>query len=503
MDIYEIGIYEAIGTGVTTSVGTSFDVSQGMEFLQGTSNKWGGFGFGISIGGGPNVFVAEAGGSFGLVFSAMESGGRQYVDELIGFNVYLNVGAGPENPIPVSVSVSCALAKVSTPQKCKKPEPPKCPNQNLKEMINKLKKTGEQMGQNWVDLYETCKDYWGKKWKKCENAADNYADAVKGCSKGFTRKCVSFKSDYCQEGKWKEGTKTCEKYYKEKGECKTWNIKQKCSNYGQKQGSCKEFNTRRYCSRYGQKNHSCRNWNYRRSCSNYGSKRGSCRSWNRRRYCGKHGSKRKCDRVRKATRWARIPYICGINFCKRGWFRYPCGKRICHKNIAKAIMGWSCKIVTDASRCLRHVVKNISCRSWNKIRDYSRCVAHVIRRTSCRTYNKIRDYSRCLGHAIKQIGCRSWNMIEDTANCVKHVAEQTTCQTWNMIEDTAKCLSGWVYTAGKCLVDTVGHCRKWAETCTENHRQMSEDMFKHCGLNILPYVPVPDPGQGLKVAKSL
>merc|ERR1719427_501850 len=172
MDIYEIGIYEAVGVGLTSSFGVSTGVKKGMEFLHGTSNKWGGFGFGISIGGGPELFVARAGGSFGLVFSALSSGGKQYMDEFIGFNVYLNVGAGPEDPIPVEVSVSCAFAKVSTPEKCKKPEPPKCPNRNLKEMMNELKKTGEQMGQDWVDLYDTCKDNWGKTWKRCEDAAD-------------------------------------------------------------------------------------------------------------------------------------------------------------------------------------------------------------------------------------------------------------------------------------------------------------------------------------------
>jgi len=489
MDIYEIGIYEAVGTGLTSDSGAEVGVSKGMEFLHGTSNKWGGFGFGISIGGGPEVVVAEAGGEFGLVFSALESGGKQYMDEFIGFNVYINAGVGPSEPSPVTVSVGCAVAKVSTPQKCKKSEPPKCPNQNLKEMINKLKKTGEQMGQDWVDLYKTCKAYWGQKWKKCNNAADNYADAFKGCAIGFTRKCASFKGDYCQKGKWKAATNTCKKYYEKKGECKTWNTRKHCSNYGQKKGSCRTWNTRKYCSNYGQKKGSCRTWNTRKYCSNYGQKRGSCRTWNTRKYCSQHGQKRKCDRVRKGSRWARIPYPCGVKMCRKGWFKYPCGARICHKNLLKPVMVWSCKMVTDASRCLKHVVKNISCRSWNMVKDTSRCLRHVVKNTSCRSWNMVKDTSKCLRHVVKNTSCRSWNMVKDTTKCLKHVVENASCRTWDMVQDTTKCVGGWIHTAGKCLVDTVGHCSKWAATCTKNQVMSNYDMFKNCGVNMLPYVP--------------
>ena len=492
MDIYEIGIYEAIGTGLTSSFGASVGVSGGMEFLHGTSNKWGGYGFGISIGAGPKIFIAEAGGEFGLVFSALESGGRIYVDEFIGFNVYINVGVGPEDPIPVTVSIGCAFAKVSTPDKCKKDDPPKCPNQNLKQMVNKLKNTAEQMGQDWVDLYNTCKSYWGKKWKKCNSAADNYADAFKGCGKGFTRKCASFKSDYCQKGKWKAATKTCRKYYEKQGRCKAWNTRRYCSNYGQKRGSCSRYNTRRYCSNYGQK-------------------RGSCRTWNTRRYCRQYNQKRKCDWVRKGTRWARVPYPCGVKWCRRGWFRYPCGARICHKNLAKALMGWSCKMVTnihsclrhvvqnlscrsynfvrDTSRCLRHVVRNTSCRTWKMVRDTSRCLRHVVRNTSCRTWKMVRDTSNCLRHVVQNTSCRTWKMVKDTTNCLKHVVENSTCRTWHMVKDTTNCVGGWIRTAGKCMIDTVGHCSKWAGACTKNQVMSNFDMFKDCGVNMLPYVP--------------
>jgi len=448
MDIYEIGIYEAIGTGVTTGVGVSSDVSHGREFLHGTSNKWRGFGFGISIGGGPELFVARAGGSFGLVFSALDSGGKQYMDEFIGFNVYFNYGGGPKDPIPVQVSVSCAFAKVSTPEKCKKPEPPKCPNQNLKQMMNKLKKTGEQIGQDWVDLYNTCKDNWDKRWKRCEDAADNYADAFKGCAQGFSKKCASFTKN-CPEGKWKEATKTCEKYYQKQGSCKDWNVKKECSRYGKKKGSC-------------------RKWKEKKSCSKYGQKKGSCKSWNTKKSCGQYGNKQQCDWVKKGTKWASIPYPCGTKWCgDKWWKKYPCGVKTCHKNALEDVMGWSCKTVVDTSKCLKHVVENVSCKGWNMVKDTAKCLKYV----------------------YKKVSCRSWNMIKDAANCLNHVVKKTSCKAWDMVEDTTRCVGGFVYKAGECMVDTVGHCREWAKTCTKNQVKVNSDMFKGCGVNMLPFVP--------------
>merc|ERR1719233_2735493 len=443
MDIYEIGIYEASGAGLTSSFGVSADVSKGMEFLHGTSNKWGGFGFGISIGGGPKFGVAKVEASFGLVFSALESGGRQYMDELIGFNVYIKKGAGPEDPTPVTVSVNCALAKVSTPQKCKKPEPPKCPNLNLKEQMDKLKKTGEQMGQDWEDLYNTCKAHWVKKWKKCENPADNRADAIKGCAKGFSKKCVSFKSDYCP-GKMKEAMKTCasNKYHKVRGKCEAWNKK---------------------CGKYGRKRVSCNSWNSRKRCSLQRQKKTSCKSWNTKKHCRRYGQKKHCDWVRKGTRWASIPYPCGTNWCKRGWFRFPCGVRICHRNLAKAIMGWSCKMVTDAANCVRHSVQYLGCRAWNMVPE-------------------------CVRHQVEKISCRSWRFVRDTSRCLTRVVDYTSCKTWDMIDDVEKCVGGWTHIPRQCMDDVVGHCSKWEETCTEN-LMANDDMFKNCGLNMLPYVP--------------
>jgi len=489
MDIYEIGIYEAIGTGLTSSVGVSATLSNGMEFLHGTSNKWGGFGFGISIGGGPDVVVADAGGEFGLVFSALDSGGKQYMDEFIGFNVYINAGAGPEAPSPVTVSISCALAKVSTPQKCKKSEPPKCPNQNLKEMINTWKETGEQMGQDWVDLYDTCKDHWGRTWKKCDDAANNYADAWKGCAGGFTKKCASFTKDYCEEGKWKEATKTCKKYYEKEGTCKTWNTKEYCSNYGQKKGPCKAWNTKRYCSNYGQKKGSCKAYNTKKYCSNYGQKKGSCKTWNTKKHCSKYGKKEKCDWVKKGTKWATVTYPC-TKMCKKWGIPYPCGVKTCRKNVLEDAMGWSCKMVTDTANCVKHVVENTSCKGWNMVKDTSKCLKHVVKNTSCRSWKMVKDTSNCLKHVVENTSCKAWNMVEDTANCLKHVVENTSCKTWNMVKDTTKCVGGFIHTAGQCLVKTVGHCSKWAETCTKNGvNQNYDELFKDCGVNMLPFVP--------------
>jgi len=447
MDIYEIGIYEAIGTGLTSSVGVSATLSNGMEFLHGTSNKWGGFGFGISVGGGPD-FVVEAGGEFGLVFSALDSGGKQYMDEFIGFKVYINAGAGPEDPTPVTVSISCAFAKVSTPQKCKKPEPAKCPNQNLKEMINTWKETGEQMGQDWVDLYDTCKDHWGKTWKKCDDAANNYADAWKGCAKGFTKKCASFTKDYCEEGKWKEATKTCKKYYEKKGSCKAWNYKEHCSKYGQKKGSCKAWNTKEYCAEYGQK-------------------KGSCKTHKTKKHCSKYRKKEKCDWVKKGKKWVTVTYPC-TKTCRKWGVSYPCGVKTCRKNVLEDAMGWSCKMVTDRASCVKQVVENTGCKAWHMVEDTTKCLKHVVENTSC----------------------KGWHMLEDTTNCVKHVVEKSSCKAWNMVKDTTKCVGGFIHTAGQCLVKTVGHCSKWAETCTKNGvNQNYDELFKDCGVNMLPFVP--------------
>lgn len=80
-------------------------------------------------------------------------------------------------------------------------------------------------------------------------------------------------------------------------------------------------------------------------------------------------------------------------------------------------------------------------------------------------------------------------MVKDTARCLKHVVENTSCRTWRMVKDTTKCVGGWTYTAGKCMVDTYGHCSKWRETCAKNIVKSNYDMFKNCGVNNLPYVP--------------
>lgn len=101
----------------------------------------------------------------------------------------------------------------------------------------------------------------------------------------------------------------------------------------------------------------------------------------------------------------------------------------------------------------------------------------------------VKDTSNCLRHVVENTSCRTWNMVQDTSNCLRHVVENTSCQTWHMVQDTTKCVSGWIHTAGKCMVDTVLHCSKWAETCTENHLMSTHDMFKDCGANMLPYVP--------------
>ena len=80
-------------------------------------------------------------------------------------------------------------------------------------------------------------------------------------------------------------------------------------------------------------------------------------------------------------------------------------------------------------------------------------------------------------------------MVKDTSKCLKHVVENSSCRTWHMVKDTTKCVGGWIHTAGKCMVHTVGHCSKWAGTCTKNQVISNIDMFKDCGVNMLPYAP--------------
>jgi len=124
-------------------------------------------------------------------------------------------------------------------------------------------------------------------------------------------------------------------------------------------------------------------------------------------------------------------------------------------------------MVVDTSKCLKYSVEKLGCNGWNMVKDTSNCVKHV----------------------VQKVSCKGWNMVKDYSNCVKHVVEQGSCKGWNMVEDTTKCVGGFVHTAGKWMVDTVGHCSKWAGTCTKNQLEPTADMFKDCGANMLPFVP--------------
>jgi len=224
---------------------------------------------------------------------------------------------------------------------------------------------------------------------------------------------------------------------------------------------CKKWNTK--CLQYGRKKTSCRAWNEVTKCTLTRQKKSSCRKWNFKKHCRQHGRKKHCDYIKKATGWARIPYPCGTRWCKRGWFRFPCGVRICHRHIARDIMGWSCKMVTNYAHCVRHTVQRVGCRAWNLVPE---CVRHQVEKVSCRGWNYVKDFSRCL-HSVT-----------------------TSCQLWNMVEDLTDCVGGWTNIAGKCVDGFVGHCSKWAETCTENVQKSNIGMFNNCGVNMLPFVPV-------------
>ena len=137
---------------------------------------------------------------------------------------------------------------------------------------------------------------------------------------------------------------------------------------------------------------------------------------------------------------------------------------MCRKNVAKALMGWSCKMVTDAAKCVRHTVENVGCRTWNLVPE-------------------------CVRHQVEKISCRSWRWIDDKSNCLRAIADHTSCKTWHLVDDLEKCVGGWTQTVAKCMDDVVGHCSIWEETCTENQEMSNDDMFKNCGVNMLPYVP--------------
>ena len=177
-DIYEIGLYEAFGSGMTSDAGFQVEVAMGVEFLHGTKSTWGGYGFGLSVGFVPDIVLAEGGIDVGIVFSAQGPDGDKSIDKFIGFSFYAGIGAGPSNPSPISVSVGCAFAQVTNENQCTKVNTPHCNNNNMGSRIDAVNRAWDSALNDWTDLADTCRKNWAKKWKRCSETADNVGEAL-------------------------------------------------------------------------------------------------------------------------------------------------------------------------------------------------------------------------------------------------------------------------------------------------------------------------------------
>jgi len=183
LKIEEIGLYESYGHGKTKmereKKGLGFSV--GFEILHGTSKKWGGYTFGLTVGKSVPLYEKVDGRvELSLVYSAMPSAqhnGRQILNELIGFSVYPGVVLGANQP-GITHGLGCALAQVTSVDPCSpKPATKECPVSNLDGMRKKFHDTVKVMAQEWKNLAQTCRNAWEKKWKRCPITADNFANA--------------------------------------------------------------------------------------------------------------------------------------------------------------------------------------------------------------------------------------------------------------------------------------------------------------------------------------
>jgi len=240
LKIEEIGLYETYGRGKTNKrrKGKALGMSVGFEILHGTCKKWGGYSFGLTVGKSVPLYKKVDGRvELSLVFSAMTSrqhGGRQILNELIGFSVYPGVVLGKNNP-GITKGLGCALAQVASVDPCApKPPPRACPVNNLKGMRKRVHDTIKRMGQEWKSLASTCRKAWSRKWKRCTQTADNVGDAWRGCARGSRRKCVIYSSNYCKRGRWISATKRCKRFERKENGCASWDSVRKCTQHANK-----------------------------------------------------------------------------------------------------------------------------------------------------------------------------------------------------------------------------------------------------------------------------
>jgi len=352
LKVEEIGLYESYGHGQTKNKRKKKTVGMavGFELLHGTSKKWGGYSFGLTVGKSVPLYKKVDGRvELSLVFSAMPSkqhNGRQILNELIGFSVYPGAVLGANQP-GITLGLGCALAQVTSVDPCApKPDPKLCPVNDLDGMKKRIIDTGKAMLQEWKDLAKTCRNAWKRKWKRCEKTADNMGDAWKGCSPGSRKKCVNYKSDWCKPGRWIAAKSTCRRFGRKVDGCSSWNTVSRCTQYG----------TKRHC----------------------------------------HNE--------KYTNWARIPYPCGW-----GWG----GLKWCWKNIARDLFREICKTVTDAARCLKSVTDYTSCKVHRYVTDFGNCVGGYITTAARCGVATVGHCTQWAGNCMKANAGHLENMFKD------------------------------------------------------------------------------------------
>jgi len=238
LKIEEIGLYESYGHGKTKKEheNKGLGMSVGFEILHGSSKKWGGYTFGLSVGKSvPLSEKVDGRVELSLVFSAMPSAqhnGGQILNELIGFSVYPGVVLGTNQP-GITRGLGCALAQVTSVDPCSpKPATKACSVSNLDGMRKRIYDSVKAMAQKWKNLAQTCRNAWNRKWERCPKTADNWGKAWQGCAPGSKKKCLSFERNYCRPGKWIAATKRCSRYGQKEAGCQLWN--RKCTQYGRR-----------------------------------------------------------------------------------------------------------------------------------------------------------------------------------------------------------------------------------------------------------------------------
>jgi len=328
LKVEEIGLYESYGHGKTSVKLKKANVGlqKGFEILHGTSKTWSGYSFGYTVGvSAPLKPGVDGKVEVSMVFSATPSAqhnGRQILNKLIGFSVYMGVSLGKNQPPGITKGLSCSLAQVTSVDSCSpKPDPVSCPVNDLDGMRKRVHDTRKAIVQEWKSLVNTCRSHWRRKWKRCTKTADNMIRAWRGCARGFRRKCVRYDRNYCKPGKWIAASRKCIRY--------RWKVD-------------------------------------------------GCRKWNTVRKCTQHGTKRHCI-PQKYIRWARIPYPCGWKFWRIKWCHRNLARdafrTVCRTvtNLAKCL-----KSVYRHTSCkVRKYVRDFrNCASW--LRKAGRCAVPTV-----------------------------------------------------------------------------------------------------------------------------